>query len=203
MFDDNITQRLRQQLEFIIEIDKVKSIIRKSRTFHNKRYENDAEHGWQISMMALVLVEYANEKIDIGKVIKMTLIHDLVEIDAGDTFLYSAQRNDAAVNERECAKRIFGMLLEDQCNEFMALWEEFEAKETAEAKFAGVLDRLEPLMQNYHDEGHTWKKYAIPSEKVLTLNSKMEQGSAVIWEYAKSMIEDAVRRGFLEGASDE
>ncbi len=194
---NNITHRLRQQLEFIIEIDKVKSIIRKSRTFHNKRYENDAEHGWQISMMALVLAEYANEKIDIGKVIKMTLIHDLVEIDAGDTFLYAANRNDATINERECAKRIFGMLPEDQCNEFMALWEEFEAKETPEAKFAGVLDRLEPLMQNYHDEGHTWKKYSIPSEKVLALNSKIEQGSAVIWEYAKSMIEDAVRRGYL------
>lgn len=195
---ENITQRLRKQLEFIIEIDKVKSIIRKSRTFHNKRYENDAEHGWQISMMALVLAEYANEKIDIGKVIKMTLIHDLVEIDAGDTFLYAANRNDAMVNERECAKRIFGMLPEDQCNEFMALWEEFEAKETAESKFAGVLDRLEPLMQNYHDEGHTWKKHSISSEKVFQLNSKMEKGSTVIWDYAKSMIEDAVRRGFLE-----
>jgi putative hydrolase of HD superfamily len=193
-----ITQRLCKQLEFIIEIDKVKSIIRKSRTFHNKRYENDAEHGWQISMMALVLAEYANEKIDIGKVIKMTLIHDLVEIDAGDTFLYAANRNDATVNERECAKRIFGMLPEDQCNEFIALWEEFEAKETAEAKFAGVLDRLEPLMQNYHDEGHTWKKHSIPSEKVFQLNSKMEEGSTVIWDYAKSMIEDAVRKGYLE-----
>jgi putative hydrolase of HD superfamily len=198
MFEENITQRFRQQLEFIIEIDKVKSIIRKSRTFHNKRYENDAEHGWHISMMALVLAEYANEQIDISKVIRMTLIHDLVEIDAGDTFLYAANRNDATVNERECAKRIFGMLPEDQCNEFMALWEEFEAKETAEAKFAGVLDRLEPLMQNYHDEGHTWKKHSIPSEKVLALNSKMEKGSAVIWDYAKSMIEDAVRRGYLD-----
>jgi putative hydrolase of HD superfamily len=198
MFEENITQRLRQQLEFIIEIDKVKSIIRKSRTFHNKRYENDAEHGWHISMMAVVLAEYANEKINISKVIRMTLIHDLVEIDAGDTFLYAANRNDATVNERECAKRIFGMLPEDQCNEFMALWEEFEAKKTADAKFAGVLDRLEPLMQNYHDEGHTWKKHSISSEKVLALNSKMEKGSAAIWDYAKSMIEDAVRRGYLE-----
>jgi putative hydrolase of HD superfamily len=195
---ENMTERLRKQLEFIIEIDKVKSIIRKSRTFHNKRYENDAEHGWQISMMALVLAEYANETIDIGKVIKMTLIHDLVEIDAGDTFLYAANRSDAIVNERECAKRIFGMLPEDQCNEFIALWEEFEAKETAESKFAGVMDRLEPLMQNYHDEGHTWKKHSISSEKVFQLNSKMEKGSAVIWGYARSMIEDAVRRGFLK-----
>lgn len=199
MFEENVTQRLRKQLEFIIEIDKVKSIIRKSRTFHNKRYENDAEHGWHISMMALVLAEYANEKIDISKVIKMTLLHDLVEIDAGDTFLYAANRNDATVNERACAKRIFGMLPEEQCNEFMALWEEFEAKETPESKFAGVMDRLEPLMQNYNDEGHTWKKHSVPSEKVFQLNrQQMKKGSETIWNYAKSIIEDAVKKGYLE-----
>ena len=180
-----LTQRIQKQMDFIIEIDKVKNIIRKSRIFHNKRYENDAEHGWHISLMALVLAEYSNEKIDIGKVIKMTLIHDLVEIDAGDTLLYAANRSNAVVTERKCAERIFGLLPEDQCNEFLALWEEFEAKETAEAKFAGVMDRLEPLMQNYHDNGHTWKKHNIPAEKVVKLNKQIEKGSNTIWDYCR------------------
>jgi putative hydrolase of HD superfamily len=193
-----MTQRLQKQIEFIIEIDKVKSIFRKSRIFHNKRYENDAEHGWHISLMALVMAEYANEEIDISKVIKMTLIHDLVEIDAGDTLLYAANRNDVTADERKCAERIFGMLPEDQRNEFLSLWEEFEAKESAEAKFAGVLDRLEPLLQNYHDEGYTWKKHAISSEKVFNLNKQMEKGSTTIWEYAKLLIEDSIQKGFLK-----
>jgi putative hydrolase of HD superfamily len=192
------TQRFKKQLEFIVEIDKVKSIIRKSRTFHNKKYENDAEHGWQISMMALILAEYSNEEIDICKVIKMTLIHDLVEIDAGDTFLYAANRTDATKDERECAKRIFGILPEDQFEEILALWEEFEAKETPEARFAGVMDRLEPLLQNYYDNGHTWKKHNISAEKVLQLNRQMEKGSNTIWNYAKSIIEESIEKGFIE-----
>jgi putative hydrolase of HD superfamily len=128
----------------------------------------------------------------------MALIHDLVEIDAGDTFLYAAHRKDATVKERQCAKRIFGLLPEDQCNEFMALWEEFEAKETAEAKFAGVVDRLEPLLQNYHDNGHAWKKHNITSEKVFQLNKQMESGSNELWNYAKSIIEDSIQKGYLE-----
>ena len=193
-----LTKRLLKQIEFIIEIDKVKGIIRKSRIFHEKRYENDAEHAWHICMMALVLAEYANERIDISKVIKMALLHDLVEIDAGDTFLYAANRKDATLKERECAKRIFGILPEDQCNEFITLWEEFEAKETPEAKFAGVMDRLEPLLQNYYDNGHTWKKHKINSEKVFQLNKQMKKGSNTIWDYAKSIIEKSIQKGYLE-----
>ncbi len=195
---DVLTKRLQKQIEFIIEIDKVKGIIRKSRIFHDKRYENDAEHGWHICVMALVLSECANDKIDIYKVIKMALIHDLVEIDAGDTLLYSANRNDATFKERECAKRIFGILPEDQCNEFITLWEEFEAKETPEAKFAGVMDRLEPLLQNYYDDGHTWQKHKINSEKVFNLNKQMEKGSTKLWDYAKSIIEESIQKGYLE-----
>lgn len=194
---NKLSQRLQKQMDFIIEIDKVKSIIRKSRIFHNKRYENDAEHGWHISLMALVLAEYANEKIDICKVIKMALIHDLVEIDAGDTLLYAANRIDAVNDERKCAQRIFGLLPEDQCNEFLALWEEFEAKETPEAKFAGAMDRLEPLMQNYHDDGHAWKKHNIPAEKVLKLNRQIENGSTTIWNIAKSLIDESIQKGYL------
>ncbi|HEX3019564.1 MAG TPA: HD domain-containing protein [Chitinispirillaceae bacterium] len=200
MPEDNngLLRRMQKQIEFIIEIDKVKSIIRKSRTFHNKRYENDAEHGWHISVMALVLAEYSNEKVDIAKVIKMALIHDLVEIDAGDTLLYAANRSDATEKERQCAKRIFGILPEDQYNQFMALWEEFEAKQTPEAKFAGVMDRLEPLLQNFYDNGHTWQKHNIPAEKVFRLNQQMEMGSKIIWDYARSIIEESIKNGYLE-----
>jgi putative hydrolase of HD superfamily len=195
---NELAQRIQKQMNFIIEIDKVKSIIRKSRIFHNKRYENDAEHGWHVSLMALVLAEYSNDKIDLSKVIKMALIHDLVEIDAGDTLLYASNRNDAVINERKCAERIFGLLPEDQCNEFLALWEEFEAKESPEAKFAGAMDRLEPLMQNYHDNGHTWKKHNIPAEKVLKLNKQIENGSSTIWSFAKSLIDESIQKGYLE-----
>lgn len=194
---NQLAQRMQKQLNFIIEIDKVKSIVRKSRIFHNKRYENDAEHGWHMSLMALVLAEYSNDKIDICKVIKMALIHDLVEIDAGDTLLYAANRNDAAKDERKCAERVFGILPDDQYKEYFALWEEFEAKETAEAKFAGAMDRLEPLMQNYYDNGHTWKKNDIPAEKVLNLNKQMEKGSNTLWDYAKSLIEESIQKGYL------
>jgi putative hydrolases of HD superfamily len=197
---NKLAQRIEKQMNFIVEIDKVKSIIRKSRIFHNKRYENDAEHGWHISLMALILSEYANDEIDVGKVIKMALIHDLVEIDAGDTLLYAANRNDATIDERKCAERIFGMLPEDQCNEFLALWEEFEAKETAEARFASAMDRLEPLMQNYHDNGHTWKKHNITAEKVLKLNKQIDKGSNTIWDYAKSLIDESIQKGYLENA---
>lgn len=192
-----LTQRMQKQLNFIIEIDKVKSIVRKSRIFHNKRYENSAEHSWHMSLMALVLAEYSNEKIDIGKVIKMALIHDLVEIDAGDTLLYAASRKDAAKDERKCAERIFGVLPDDQYKEFLALWEEFEAKETAEAKFAGAMDRLEPVMQNYYDNGHTWKKHDIPAEKILKLNKQIDNGSNALWDYAKSIIEESIQKGYL------
>lgn len=195
---NDLTQRLQKQIDFIIEIDKVKSIIRKSRNFHNKNYENDAEHSWHISMMAFVLAEYANEKVDIKKVIKMVLIHDIVEIDAGDTLPYLVNQNDIAKEERKCAERIFGLLPEDQCTEFLALWDEFEAKETPEAKFAKAMDRLEPILQNYYDNGHTWNKHSISAEKVLKLNKQMETGSKTIWDFAESLIGDMVQKGCFQ-----
>lgn len=193
-----MNERLQKQIQFLIEIDKVKNIIRKTRNVSSKRYENDAEHGWHMSMMAIILSEYANEKIDINKVVKMALIHDLVEIDAGDTYLYAKEQSDKVEKERKCAQRIFGLLPEDQREEFLALWEEFEAKESAEAKFAGAMDRLGPLMQNYYDNGHAWKNFNISSEQVLTVNKQIAKGSNTIWDYAKSIIEESVRNGNLK-----
>jgi putative hydrolase of HD superfamily len=143
------------------------------------------------------LSEYANEKIDVAKVVKMALIHDIVEIDPGDTYLYDNTRTDKAALERKCAERVFGLLPEEQRKEFIALWEEFEAKETPEAKFAGAMDRLGPLMQNYHDDGHAWKKHGVTSDRVLAANRQIEKGSRAIWDFARSMIEEAVRDGKL------
>jgi putative hydrolases of HD superfamily len=194
----DLKERIQKQINFLIEIDKVKCMFRKSRIFNNKRYENDAEHGWHMSLMALILSEYSNEKIDICKVIKMALIHDLVEIDAGDTLLYADNRADKTEAERKCAQRIFGLLPEDQCSEYLALGEEFEAKETPDAKFAGAIDRLEPVMQNHFDNGHTWKMHNISSEKVLRVNKQIENGSKVIWDYAKSIIEESIEKGDLQ-----
>jgi putative hydrolase of HD superfamily len=189
-------ERFRKQIDFIIEIDKVKSIIRRTRIFHGKRYENDAEHAWHMSMAALILSEYANEKIDSAKVMKMALIHDIVEIDPGDTYLYDT-RADKTVEERKCAERVFGLLPEDQGREFLALWEEFEAKETPEARFAGAMDRLGPLMQNFLDDGHAWKKHGITSDRVLGVNRQIEKGSKAVWDYAQEIIEKAIRTGIL------
>jgi putative hydrolase of HD superfamily len=191
-------QRLKQQLEFIIEIDKVKNIFRRARNIHEKRYENDAEHAWHMSLMAMVLHEYANDQaIDFNKVIKMALIHDLVEIDAGDTFIYADNQGDKADNELRCSRRLFGLLPEDQRDEMMALWQEFEKKESPESKFAGALDRLGPVMQNYLDEGHAWKKHNVSAEKVRKVNKQIQYGSETLWEYVQSIIDEMVEAGHL------
>lgn len=193
----DLEDRLKKQISFLIEIDKVKSIFRKTRIFHTKRYENDAEHAWHLAMMAIILSEHSNQPIDILKVIKMTLIHDLVEIDAGDTFLYAEHQEEKVSNERKCAERIFGLLPDEQRDEFLSLWEEFEAKQTAEAKFAGSIDRLEPVMQNHLDQGHAWKMHHVTSDKVLNVNRQIENGSNVLWEFARTLIQESVEQGNL------
>lgn len=138
-----------------MEVDKVKLIMRRSKIFDGSRFENDAEHSWTICVMALLLLEYANFPVNLERVVKMLLLHDIVEIDAGDTFLYSKERKGAAQKEKKAAARIFGLLPTKQCQEFMEIWHEFEARESNEAKFAAVFDRLEPLLQNYMTQGFT------------------------------------------------
>jgi len=190
-------ERIARQIAFILEIDKAKSVIRRSRLLDGSRRENDAEHSWHLAVMALLLAEYANEPVDACKVAKMALVHDIVEIDAGDTFVYDLQ-GDKQEREQKAADRIFGLLPEDQRDEMRALWEEFEARSTPEAKFAAALDRLQPLLHNFFTRGSTWKEHGIPKERVIAINEHMAQGSELLWAYAKGLIDLAEQRGYLK-----
>jgi putative hydrolase of HD superfamily len=195
--DLNCKPRLAQQIAFILEVDKVKHILRKSKLFDGSRFENDAEHSWTICMMAMLLSEYSNFPIDIERVMKMLLIHDIVEIDAGDTFLYSKDRQDAAEKELKAAERIFGLLPAEQFNELVSIWREFEAKESNEAKFAAVFDRLEPLLQNYMTQGFTWKANSVTYEMVFKANMHIKEGSTELWKFVQNLLEESVNRGYL------
>jgi putative hydrolases of HD superfamily len=192
-------KRLERQIQFIVEIDKLKDVFRQTLLMHGKRYENDAEHSWHLAVMAVLLSEYSLvQNLDIARVLKMALVHDLVEIDAGDTFCYddkAAQSKDA--REAKAAGRIFSILPSDQAAEVRALWEEFEARKTPEARFAAALDRLQPLLHNYNTQGAAWKKHGVTSEKVLARNKHIVDGAPVLWEYAENLIHDAVRKGYL------
>jgi putative hydrolase of HD superfamily len=193
-------ERLEKQIAFIKEIDKAKSIFRRNRLMDNSRYENDAEHSWHIAIMAAILSEHANAPtLDVGRVILMVLIHDLVEIGVGDTFIYDqAARATKVAQERESAERVFGMLPDDQRDHLRALWEEFEAKETDEAKFATSLDRLQPMMHNASTEGHAWKKHGVKRHQVESVNSRIAEGSETLWTLAKGIIAQAAKDGHLE-----
>ncbi|ADB38765.1 HD domain-containing protein [Spirosoma linguale] len=190
---------LLRQIEFIKEVDKLKYILRKTKLFGSNRNENDAEHSWHLALMALVLADHANVQVDLLKVIKMLLIHDLVEIDAGDTFIYDTQKNhDNTEEERKAAQRIFGLLPDHQSSELLAVWEEFEEQQTNEAKFARAMDRLEPLLQNASNEGGTWKEFDVNYEKVHNKKRVIEHGSATIWRYAEQLLNESVEKGILK-----
>ncbi|WP_329610144.1 HD domain-containing protein [Pseudalkalibacillus berkeleyi] len=193
-------QRLQQQMGFLLEIDQLKNILRQTHVTDSSRRENDAEHSWHLAVMAIVLEEYANEKnINILHVVKMLLIHDLVEIDAGDTFAYDEKGyEDKEEREEEAAERIFSILPEDQADMIYALWREFEDRETAEARFAAALDRLHPMLLNHQTKGITWQKHDIRKEQVLSRNKTIAEGSEDLWEYAQAVIEDAVENGYLK-----
>lgn len=193
-----MTERISQQMNFITEIDKQKSIFRQSYLADGSRNENDAEHAWHLALMAIVLGEYSNESIDILKVIKMVLIHDLVEIDAGDTYAYDIKGNeDKYIRESAAAKRIFALLPQDQGKQLYQLWEEFEARETKEAKFAAALDRVQPILLNYLSEGKAWLKHSIARSQVEKRNEHTQEGSETIWNYICSILDSAVEKGYL------
>lgn len=194
-----ISDNLLKQIAFIKEIDKVKYIQRKTKLFNSDRNENDAEHSWHLAIMAVVLAEHSNENIDVLKVIKMLLIHDIVEIDAGDTFIYDTQKNHTNTDEeRLAANRIFGLLPKAQADELIEIWEEFEAGETKEAKFAKSMDRLEPLLQNTSNNGGTWAEFGVDYDKVYNKKKVIKEGSEVIWDYAENLINESVDNGILK-----
>ena len=195
--DIDFNKKLENQLNFIIEIDKIKNIIRKSKLFDGSRFENDAEHSWTICIMALLLREYSDITLNIEKVISMLLIHDIVEIDTGDTFLYSDKRNSIHTDEKRAAERIFGLLDKEQKDYFFNIWNEFEERKTNEAKYAAMFDRLEPLLQNYILEGYTWKKYNITYEMIIEKNRYIQEASDLIWEFVLKLLEKAVEKGYL------
>jgi len=181
--------RLMMQMEFIREIDKLKYIQRKTKLFNSDRHENDAEHSWHLAMMVMVLAEYSNESIDMLRVLKMVLIHDIVEIDAGDTFLYDTAKNHSNTDEELiAATRIFGLLPADLCQEFTELWTEFEMAESADAKFAKAIDRLEPVLQNISNKGGTWTEYNVSFDRVFQTLDKMRDCSIVLHEHVEEII---------------
>lgn len=190
--------RLDRQLAFILEIDGLKDVVRQSYLLSGKRRENTAEHSWHLAVMAPVLAEYADAPVDAGRVIRMVLIHDIVEIDAGDTYCYDAGGNlDKAERENRAADRIFGLLPRDQEIEMRALWEEFETGNSPEARWARSLDRFMPLLHNFHTGGRSWREHNITRRQVRERMRPLQEGSEALWKLAESIIEQAVERGYL------
>lgn len=192
--------RLARVMEFIREVDKLKHVFRKTLLMDGSRFENDAEHSWHLALMAVLLREYANApELNLARVVEMVLVHDLVEIDAGDTYCYDDAGNaNKAERERLAADRIFGLLPADHAQRLQAIWEEFEERRTAEARFAAALDRIQPLMHNYFTGGVVWRQHRIGSAKVRERNQHVVEGSVVLWEYAEALIRQAVEEGYLE-----
>ena len=191
-------ERMAQQLRFILEADRLKSVQRRSYLADASRLENAAEHSWHLALMVLVLAEHANEEVSPLRVLQMVLVHDLVEIDAGDTYIYDdAGQLGKAEREELAAERIYGLLPADQAEALYELWREFEARESADARFANALDRLMPLLHNYHSGGRAWLEHGIRGEQVRQRLACIGDGAAGLWAYAQTVIEAAESEGLL------
>jgi len=191
--------RMEKQLSFALEIDKVKNVFRQTHLSEHGRNENDAEHSWHMAVMAYLLREYANEKLDIGKVMLMCLIHDIVEIDAGDTYAYDSVGLQTQKAREDAAKeRIFSILPEEQKREFIALFDEFEAYETAESKFAHAMDNLQPLILNNSNNGDDWRAHHVTSEQVYQRQCKTKLGSEKLFEVTDKIIQENIQKGNLK-----
>ncbi len=196
---DSPAARLVRQIEFIAECDALKEVFRQTINTRSRRAENDAEHSWHLCLCVIVLAEHANvPNLDVLRVLKMLIVHDLVEIDAGDTFAYDTAAM-AGQHEREsiAADRIFGLLPPDQAREFRALWDEFEAKATPEAKFATACDRFQPMLLNCRTQGAAWARHGVTHERVVARNRHVADGSAELWAYADKMLAEIVAAGHL------
>lgn len=191
-------ERLRKQLQFSLEIDKEKNIFRQTHLSGHGRNENDAEHAWHMAIMAYLLREYANEKIDITRVMLMCLIHDIVEIEAGDTYAYDTENLKTQKAREDAAKeKLYSMLPEDQKQELIALFDEFEAGETAESKYAHAMDNLQPLILNNSNDGGDWKEHGVTAEQVYGRQSKTKLGSEKLFEVTDDIIREHIKRGSI------
>ncbi|MBO5303302.1 MAG: HD domain-containing protein [Lachnospiraceae bacterium] len=194
-------EKLEQQLRFLLELDKQKKIVRQTYLADGSRKEGDAEHAWHLAVMAFLLADYANEKIDVLKTIKMVLLHDVIEIDAGDTYAYdTCGLKTKQERELKAAERIYGMLPEEQKMEYRALWDEFEARETPEAKFARALDNVQPILLNHASGGRSWREHEVKKSQVMNRNAYTHEGSETLWEYIRNIIEENVKQGNLQDA---
>jgi putative hydrolase of HD superfamily len=189
---------LARRIAFIVEIDKLKQVLRQNVVIDRSRRENSAEHSWHLAVMAVILADLAEPEVEPLRVLKMLLIHDLVEVDAGDTFLYDgAAAADQVAREEAAAARLFGLLPADQARELAALWAEFEAGATRDAAFARALDHLQPVLLNYHTEGGSWRAHAVAGADVLAKKRPIERGSPALWRYAEALIRDSMAKGWL------
>ena len=191
-------KRLQQQMAFSLEIDKEKNIFRQTHLSDHGRNENDAEHAWHMAVMAYLLKEYSNEPIDIARVMIMCLIHDIVEIDAGDTYAYDEEaKKTQKEREQKAADRIFALLPEDQAKEMRAIFEEFEAFETPEAKFAHAMDNLQPLMLNDSNNGGDWKEHDVAISRIMKRQVQTKLGSEELFDYIKERLDHYVKEGII------
>ena len=192
-------ERLQKQLDFILEIDKEKNIFRQTHLSGHGRNENDAEHAWHMAIMAYLLQEYSNEKIDVALVMLMCLIHDVVEIDAGDTYAYDAEGLKTQKAREEAAKeRLYSMLPEDQKADLTAIFDEFEERKTPEAKFARALDNLQPLLLNNSNDGGDWRNHDVTAEKVYERQSRTREGSEKLFEVTDKILKENIAKGNLK-----
>ena len=189
---------IEQVLSFIVEVEKLKDVHRKTRPVGLERYENSAEHSWHVCLSALMLKDYANESIDIDRVIKMLLIHDLGEIDAGDTIIYASETRELKAKEAAGISRILNILPEGKAQEYLDLWHEFESGDTPDSRYAKAIDRVPPLLHNLHGNGHSWRDNNVPKEKVFSLNRRIAEGSEKLWQVLQHKLEKAVESGILK-----
>jgi putative hydrolase of HD superfamily len=193
------TERFKRQVEFLLEIDRLKHIFRRTILLDRSRHENSAEHSWHIAMSVMIFAEYADTATaDMGRVIRMLLLHDLVEIDAGDTYCYDEQAGvDQHERERRAADRIFGLLPPDQARDFRRLWDEFENAATPESRYAHAMDRFQAFLHNYFTQGQTWREHGIRRSQVIRRMQPLARGAPQLWDYVRTLIEDAVLKGYL------
>lgn len=190
-----VHKKIENVLDFIIEIEKLKDVHRKTRPVGLERFENSAEHSWHVCLSALMLKDFADEIVDIDRVIKMLLIHDLGEIDAGDTIIYQSETKQNKDEEAQGVQRILSILPDNKVDEYMALWHEFEQGETNDAKYAKAVDRVPPLLHNLHGDFHSWRTYSISEQQVLELNGRIGKGSTALWEVISGKIKQAFSKG--------